>query len=267
MAEIHKKFNKLTTKEWNQYFQNKLSPEREKQLMEHLPYDPFLKEAVDTINEGDVKSVAYNSLQLIHAQIEEITGVGSTSNYNASSTNNFFSSKAFKIGLFILVLLGVIGLGLWLWYIFNRDMSIKQLRSENEEIETVEMVKTDLPNPNDSLLINDIQPIQTNSASSISIPSSSSVNNNSITNPSFSNPIDNSKGNNTKPTSTPAPAPAPSTSEYRTVIVDNDANLKFQKAQELYKNNKINEAKVLLKELRNTELRDKAETALKNIGE
>ena len=62
---IEKKFKMFSTKEWIQYLQYKLSPEREKELESQLVKDPFLNEAVTTIGDKENRALAYQSISLL----------------------------------------------------------------------------------------------------------------------------------------------------------------------------------------------------------
>ncbi|MFY7862040.1 MAG: hypothetical protein ACOVP5_07405, partial [Chitinophagales bacterium] len=59
---IEKKFVLFSTKEWLQFLQYKLNPDREKELMDRTMTDPFLKEAVDTISDQNNRGLAFQSL-------------------------------------------------------------------------------------------------------------------------------------------------------------------------------------------------------------
>ncbi len=100
---IEKKFVLFSTKEWLQFLQYKLNPDREKELMDRSLMDPFLKEAVDTISDQNNRGVAFQSLCFLISEIEEVTGVSESivsgiSPARSSASNDSHKKIAFIVG-------------------------------------------------------------------------------------------------------------------------------------------------------------------------
>lgn len=104
---IEKKFTMLSTKEWLQLFQYKLSPEREKELHERANHDPFLKEAVETITTQDNRPIAFQSLTYLIHQIEDATGV-SESNIATGKTSSSYNTGSLSAKTLWMILAGLL---------------------------------------------------------------------------------------------------------------------------------------------------------------
>ena len=118
----------LSTKEWMQYLQHKLPSEREKELIDRAQYDDFLRESLDAINSMEGRHLAYQSLNYIHQQIENATGVSESriSNTNVNQYETPIDTKKYlMIGLGVLVFALIV---FGIFYFVNNNTS-----TNNEE--------------------------------------------------------------------------------------------------------------------------------------
>ena len=252
--EVEKKFTMLSTKEWMQYLQHKLPADRERELNDHLLYDEFLKEAVESINALDGRHIAFQSLNFIHQQIFETTGVSESkvinSSYHTNSNTNSFSSKKILYIILGFALISMLALGIF-WFINSKTSS-----SENtEETETTEEVLEIDNTASQPIVDSTMMPLETIESASKTTPSANAV---SLT----------PAGNRNKSAS--------KTTEEKNELNNNTSNQisssnnersQFEQAQEYYKNGKVNEAKAILKKLSSYENSQtkQAESILKNI--
>jgi hypothetical protein len=143
---IEKKFTMFSTKEWIQFFQYKLSPEREKELVDRTLVDPFLKEAVDTLSTQDNRPLAFQSLNYLIHQVEEATGV-SESNISSSKSTNYTAqsggliNKTVFIGVAALALLGTLAYGVY-YYVSNQSSAMEM--DEMTEADTTVMTNSSM---------------------------------------------------------------------------------------------------------------------------
>ena len=256
---IEKKFVLFSTKEWLQFLQYKLNPDREKELMDRSLIDPFLKEAVETISDQNNRGAAFQSLCFLISEIEEITGVSESivsgiSPARSSASNNSLKKIAFTFGGLILAIL--IGFGIY------RMVTSPTVPNEEDTISidtNITLTPAGLDTsaspldvlPNTGISTVDSQsktatlPNATNAASKPAITPNSNIATQTISTPK---------------TSTPS-TPAENSSNIK-------ANEQFSKAQELYKKGKNEEAKKILENLKSYDnpKREQAEKILKTIG-
>jgi uncharacterized membrane protein YukC len=135
---IEKKFTMLSTKEWMQYLQHKLPNDREKELLDRAEYDEFLRESLEAINSMEGRHLAYQSLNYIHQQIENTTGVSESriSNTNIDKYETPVDTKKYlMIGLAVLA---VILIAYGVFYFFNNTTHSNEENDENSMNELVE---------------------------------------------------------------------------------------------------------------------------------
>jgi hypothetical protein len=249
--EVEKKFTMLSTKEWMQYLQHKLPADRERELNDHLQYDEFLKEAVDSINALDGRHIAFQSLNLIHQQIFETTGVSESkiinSSFDTNSTTNAYSNKKIMYFIFGIVTISILSLGLF-WFINSRTNSTENIEDAEIKEEVLEIDNT----ANQTIVDSTMMPLETIESASKTTPSANAV------------------------SLTPAGSQNKSASSAKKELNNNSSNQinstnnersQFEQAQEYYKNGKIDEAKSILKKLSSYENSQtkQAESILKNI--
>jgi hypothetical protein len=249
--EVEKKFTMLSTKEWMQYLQHKLPADRERELNDHLQYDEFLKEAVDSINALDGRHIAFQSLNFIHQQIFETTGVSESkiinSSFDTNSTTNSYSNKKIMYFIFGIVSISILSLGLF-WYINSRTNSTENIGDAEIKEEVLEIDNT----ANQTIVDSTMMPLETIESASKTTPSANAV------------------------SLTPAGSQNKSASSAKKELNNNSSNQinstnnersQFEQAQEYYKNVKIDEAKSILKKLSSYENSQtkQAESILKNI--
>jgi hypothetical protein len=234
---IEKKFTMLSTKEWMQYLQHKLPNDREKELLDRAQFDEFLRESLDAINSMEGRHLAYQSLNYIHQQIENATGVSESriSNTNVNQYETPVDTKKY-----VLIGLGVLVVAILLFGIFyfvNNNMTKNS--EENEDNSMNELVEDTTPVTNtiDSSTL-PMEQITPDASSAATVPATSTA---------------------TTPTSTtpnkPAPKPVPTTvqpstnTNYQNTGENKDRKL-FDEAQNLYKSGKVNESKAILNKLK-----------------
>ena len=251
--EVEKKFTMLSTKEWMQYLQHKLPADRERELNDHLLYDEFLKEAVESINALDGRHIAFQSLNFIHQQIFETTGVSESkvinSSYHTNSNTNSFSSKKILYIILGFVFISMLALGIF-WFLNSKTSS-----SENtEETETTEEVLEIDNSASQPIVDSTMMPLETIESASKTTPSANAV---SLT----------PAGNRNKSTSTTEEKNELNNNTSNQISSSNNERSQFEQAQEYYKNGKVNEAKAILKKLSSYENSQtkQAESILKNI--
>lgn len=132
---VERKFNMFTTKEWLQFLQYKLSPEREKELTDRTYHDPFLREAVETISNQENRPIAFQSLSFLINQIEDITGVSESKimTRRGGPKKGVQIDRKWLVLVLGLVLLTAVGYGIY-WFVQN-PMDL----DETEEINAADM--------------------------------------------------------------------------------------------------------------------------------
>lgn len=234
---IEKKFTMLSTKEWMQYLQHKLPNDREKELLDRAQYDEFLRESLDAINSMEGRHLAYQSLNYIHQQIENATGVSESkiSNTNVNQYETTVDTKKYLlIGLGFLVVAALI---LGIFYFVNNNMT--KATGEIEENPINELVEDTTPVTNtidsSTLPMDQITPDATTAA----------------TVPATSTTIAPTSTSTNKPTPKPATSTVqPTTNLNNQNSAENNDRKLFDEAQNLYKSGKVNESKAILNKLK-----------------
>lgn len=250
--EVEKNFTMLSTKEWMQYLQHKLPAERERELNEHLQYDDFLKEAVDSINALDGRHIAFQSLNHIHQQIFETTGVSESkiinSSYHSNTTSSSFNSKNLMYIIIGLVFILSLAFGLF-WFLNTKSNSIEIDETIEKTEETLEIDNS----PTQPIVDSTMLPLETIETTT---PSATIISQTPVRN-------QNKSQNNTTTNEKVELNTSSSGSNNST----NNERAQFEQAQEYYKNGNIKEAKAILKKLSSYENSQtkQAESILKNI--
>lgn len=267
---IEKKFNMLSTKEWMQYLQYKLSPEREKELLDKTTSDPFLKEAVDAFNSLENRNIAFTSLSYIHDQVEEITGVSESKitsiNIRKGSTPTINKST-------ILILVGALvlaGLGALIYFLIQNGTFSSS--SDSEETNVVETTNTTTDGVDSSTLPLDALPNAMNSTPVADTPATSTTPSGSTVSPTSS--VKKKKSSNYQNDNTANGQVDPNITYTSTPSNNGGANnysketVQFNKAQDLYNAGKVEDAKAILNNLKSYDNPKKAqsENILKTIS-
>jgi hypothetical protein len=256
---IEKKFNMFSTKEWIQFLQYKLTPEREKEIMSHADSDPFLKEALDVIGIQENRPIAFQSLSYLISVIEENTGVseskiakGETGRSSSSSSSDSAMGMKIALGLGGLIVLGLIGFGIY--YLVSQQ---NQSTEADQTVSTVDTLST-LPVSN---IDSSLQPFQV-------IPNASPT----IDTVSRSTSISSPTSSASKPASSVAKKPTTTNPNTGSIASPNPTSDKervlFNQAQEAYKQGNREEAKKILKSISSYDnpMKNNAEAILKSIG-
>ena len=256
---IEKKFVLFSTKEWLQFLQYKLNPDREKELMDRTMTDPFLKEAVDTISDQNNRGLAFQSLCFLISQIEEVTGVSESRVSGISPARSSASSNNFRKIVFIVV--GLIVAGLIAFGIFKMVTS-PSVPNDADTISIDSSISVTSAGLDTSSGPLDVLP---NAGISTIDPQSKAAALPSATkNPS--KPTVTTKPNReAQKTSTPTTPISPVPTENPSNVM---ANEQFNKAQELYKKGNNEEAKKILENLKSYDnpKRNQAERILNTLG-
>lgn len=138
---MEKKFNMFSTKEWVQFLQYKISPEREKELMDKANSDPFLREAIEVISTQEYRPIAFQSLSYLIGQVEDATGV-SESNITSERISRRKDPMMSRNILFLvggILLAGLVAFGIY-YAITNRTEVIEA--EDMNSIETIPVSET-----------------------------------------------------------------------------------------------------------------------------
>ena len=108
----------FSTKEWIQYLQYKLSPEREKELEVELTKDAFLNEAIKVIGDKENRALSYQSISLLIGEVQQYTGVSESKIIQSKENKILEPSDPVNwqlIGFIIggILLLGLLGYGIY----------------------------------------------------------------------------------------------------------------------------------------------------------
>jgi hypothetical protein len=261
---IERKFNMFSTREWIQYLQYKLSPEREKELAENADRDPFLKEALDAISAQENRPIAFQSISYLISIVEENTGVSESKITRAATTRRSsspISNETFNPKLILLIAGGLALaciLGFGIYTLINH-----QSTSNNIEEITTQADSTSISNANyadSSARPFDILPSGTVAVDTTPKP---------VVNPSTSarKPISQQPQETIYPTTTTTVnSSTPSTASSASNGNGKEREL-FNKAQELYMQDKRDEAKKILRELKSYDnpMKAQAENILTSI--
>lgn len=257
---IEKKFNKFSTKEWIQYLQYKLSPEREKELDMQTEKDPFLKEAVDTIGDKENRPIAYQSITYLINVIEQGTGV-SESRITKTKTESPKASGATTVnprillGAFVgLIVLGLLAFGIYYFITHSSSSAEEQTMTEAETVSETQLYAD-----------SSAMPLEALPTGSQAKPDTIKLTNpqSSATKPIATKPAVSEDEQRTKKENTTSSSMTTTTSS----TLSNRERELFNQAQEYYKQNNREEAVRILKELKSYEnpMKSKAESILKNM--
>lgn len=261
---IERKFKMFSTKEWIQYLQYKLSPDREKELDVEMTKNPFLNEAVKVIGDKENRALSHQSISLLIAEVQQYTGV-SESRIVQSKENRVLEPSIpmnWKlIGLIggAILLLGLIGYGIY--YFLSNSVSSADQEQTMVEAESVSNIQ--------SYADSSSLPMETipNATAAASIPADS-VATSAIKKPAVKpKPSSTTSGdvnsNDQNTLSTPVVKP---TSSINPAASEKEREL-FNQAQEIFKQGKREEAKKILRELKSYDnpMKSQAESILKNM--
>jgi hypothetical protein len=261
---IERKFKMFSTKEWIQYLQYKLSPDREKELEVEMTKNPFLNEAVKVIGDKENRALSHQSISLLIGEVQQYTGV-SESRIVQSKENRVLEPSVpmnWKLIGFIvgaLLLLGLLGYGIY-YFLRNSANSVDQEQTM-VEAETVSNIQSyadssslpmeTIPNATTAASI----PIDSVASATVKKPAAKPK-------PSQSSTSDGSSSDQSS-SSTPAVKPI---SSINPAASQKEREL-FNQAQESFKQGNREEAKKILRELKSYDnpMKSQAETILKNI--
>lgn len=257
---IERKFKMFSTKEWIQFLQYKLSPEREKELEIQCEKDPFLKEAVNTIGDKENRALAYQSVALLINEVQQYTGVSESK--IVKSRENVETKKEMPInwrivGIIIMgiILMGILGYGIY--YFLSSSPGVDAQDQTMVEAETVSSIQ--------SYADSSSLPMETipNAAVAASMPVDSvSMTKQKVATKKNQSQSSSSIGdinNDINPASSNASNPAAAVSQKEREL--------FNQAQEIYKQGNREEAKEILRKLKSYDnpMKSQAETILKNM--
>jgi|688.fasta_scaffold55820_3 hypothetical protein len=249
---IEKKFTMLSTKEWMQYLQHKLPNDREKELLDRAQYDEFLRESLDAINSMEGRHLAYQSLNYIHQQIENATGVSESriSNTNVNQYETPVDTKKY-----VMIGLGALAIALIVFGVFYFVYNNMSNNEEEEDNTMNELVEDTSPVANsvDSSTL-PMEQITPDANTAASVPATTAT-------PTLASP--------NKPTSKSTPNAGQSTNNTNSQNSGENKDRKlFEEAQNLYKSGKIEESKVILDKLKSYDnpYKGQSEDILKNLN-
>lgn len=259
---IEKKFNMLSTREWIQYLQYKLAPEREKEINDYASSDPFLKDALDAMSSQEARPVAFQSISYLIGIVEENTGVSEskitkspiTRGSTPSSSSDSFNPKIILLALAGLLVAGLIGYGIY-WAIQQQSSAsqVEEVISTADSIATANINYADSSSRPFDVLPSTTTPIDT--APKAVVNPTVSARKPAASIPTTSAPTTTT----TQSTSTSTPSVSSTSGKEQEL---------FEKAQALYMQNKRDEAKKILRELKSYDnpKRAQAEKILNQIG-
>jgi hypothetical protein len=262
---IERKFKMFSTKEWIQYLQYKLSPEREKDLESQLVKDPFLNEAVTTIGDKENRALAYQSISLLINEVQLYTGVSESKILKSKETSEEQTTMPINwklIGIIAggLLLLGMLGYGI---YYFLSSSS----GADNEE---QTMVEAESVSNIQSYADSSSRPMEIipNAVSAASTPVDTPIS--SLTKPVLKKPAiqgSNNLSNTSQVNSAPSKTSNSSAVTSPSAALSQKERELFNQAQEIYKQGNREEAKRILRELKSYDnpMKSQAETILKNM--
>lgn len=248
---IEKKFNMFSTKEWLQFLQYKISPEREKELMDKASSDSFLREAVEAISTQENRPVSFQSLSYLISQVEDATGVSESNITSEKIRRRVDPDMNKKLILIIggIFLAGLIAFGIY-YFISNRTEVIDaEASNEIESIPQQEMVDTSSRPfdiiPTSTPVVDSIAPTPVNTPTQSTpkkkVNTASTSSSSYTTSPSYTEPKTTAV---VATTPTPPQASAPARSNQ----VSKEREL-FNQAQDMFKQGNRDGAKQILNQL------------------
>lgn len=116
---IERKFKMFSTKEWIQYLQYKLSPEREKELEVQSAKDEFLKEAIDILGDKENRAISYQSISFLINEVQDYTGVSESKISRVKERADYDTSTPIDWKMIGLIGAGILLIGLIIYGIFS----------------------------------------------------------------------------------------------------------------------------------------------------
>jgi len=116
---IERKFKMFSTKEWIQYLQYKLSPEREKELEVQSAKDEFLKEAIDILGDNENRAICYQSISFLINEVQDYTGVSESKISRVKERADYDTSTPIDWKMIGLIGAGILLIGLIIYGIFS----------------------------------------------------------------------------------------------------------------------------------------------------
>ena len=261
---IERKFKMFSTKEWIQYLQYKLSPEREKELEVELTKDAFLNEAIKVIGDKENRALSYQSISLLIGEVQQYTGVSESKIIQSKENKILEPSDPVNwqlIGFIIggILLLGLLGYGIY-YLLSNSPNSSdpEQIMVEAESVSNIQSYADSSSLPMETIP-------SANVAASIPVDTAASV---TVKKPVIKNKpsqttVNDGTSNEQSTSSTPI---VKSTSSMNPAASQKEREL-FNQAQEIFKQGKREEAKKILQELKSYDnpMKSQAESILKNM--
>jgi hypothetical protein len=259
---IERKFKMFSTKEWIQYLQYKLSPEREKELEVQSAKDEFLKEAIDTIGDKENRAISYQSVSFLINEVEHYTGVSESKISRVKERADYDTSAPVDWKMIGLVGAGVLLICLVIYGVFSLATNLSNSPEQEQTMIEAESVSSIQSYADSSSL-----PMETipNASSGSKIDTASTrpavkVNPSSAASkPTVSNSLQSN--NNT-------PARVVNASPSNSSVAGQKERELFNQAQEIYKQGNREGARRILRELKSYDnpMKSQAETILKNMG-
>ena len=109
----------FSTKEWIQYLQYKLSPEREKELEVQSAKDEFLKEAIDILGDNENRAICYQSISFLINEVQDYTGVSESKISRVKERADYDTSTPIDWKMIGLIGAGILLIGLIIYGIFS----------------------------------------------------------------------------------------------------------------------------------------------------
>jgi hypothetical protein len=255
----------FSTKEWIQYLQYKLSPEREKELEIQLAKDEFLKEAIDTIGDKENRVISYQSVTFLINEVQDYTGVSESKISRVKERADYDTSTPIDWKMIGLVGAGILLLGLIIYGIFSLVTHLSNSPEQEQtmiEAESVSSVQSyadssslpmeTIPNASSSAFIDTASTRPAVKANPSAAASKSSASKTSATSVQSDN-------------STPERSSNPSAGN--SIGASQKERDLFNQAQEIYKQGNREEARKILRELKSYDnpMKSQAETILKNM--
>lgn len=261
---IEKKFKMFSTREWIQFLQYKLSPEREKELEMQLEKDPFLQEAVVTIGDKENRALSYQSVSLLISEVQQYTGVSESKIARSKESVDVQTEVPVNWRLVGIIVGGALFLGILGYGIYHFLSS-----SPSETGEQPTMIEAESVSSIQSYADSSSLPMETipSALPAASIPVDSSTIGTSK--PALKKSVSKPSSGETK-TSQESVSPTRSSnnsSSAANVAISQKERELFSQAQEMYKQGNREDAKKILRELKSYEnpMKSQAETILKNM--
>lgn len=254
---IERKFRMLSTREWIQYLQYKLSPEREKELEAQAEKDSFLKEAIATIGDKENRALSHQSIVLLINEVQKYTGVSESKTIRSKEAAESISTPVninFKWVLIILASLAlIVALGYGIYYFMSQSPEENATENEMVEAESVSNIQ--------SYADSSALPMETipNATQAASVSADSMQNSTKKVQPKT--PTTNVPRTQTTPDAITSSYGSASSTSFQ-----KERDL-FNQAQESFKQGNREEAKRILKDLKGYDnpMKEKATTILNNM--